>query len=320
MSLPVPANLTVPLQQVEVALHDINASRYTSGAALVLFLCDTIHNLGGDITYVLPSSPRGVPVVYVANRLFALFCLVVVNVALCDFIPALSNTLCQVLLGVDLTLGVISIGLTDALVTFEVWRLWDRHATAGRFLLAAFLLTSASVLACALVVDVAHLRNARYLPSLSVCALEHTPKRLIAALYGCGLFFECAVFAATCVNVFHKPRNSHTKLATALYRDGCLYFVAVSALRLTNTVVAALSRESANYLVNHLVWSLVLILLNRLVRNQCRGRRLASLSESKIVQAMRYSESGVAVDSVVDVDVDVELHTLHYHAKLLRTP
>ncbi|EJD51723.1 hypothetical protein AURDEDRAFT_111753 [Auricularia subglabra TFB-10046 SS5] len=297
-------------------VRDISASRYTSGAALVLFLCDTIHNLGDDITYVLPSTPRGVPAVYVVNRLFALFCLVVVNIALCDFIPALSNAVCQVLLGVDLTLGVISIGLTDALVTFEVWRLWDRNAAAGRFLLAAFLVTSASVLGCALVVDILHLKDAKFEPLLHACILLPTPKHLIAALYGSGLFFEFAVFAATFINVFHKPRNSHTKLATALYRDGCLYFVAVSALRLTNTVVAAISRESSNYLVNHLVWALVLILLNRLVRNQCKGRRLASIHESKIVQAMRYSESGVAIDQ----EVDVELDTLPYRTKQLRTP
>lgn len=48
------------------------------GAALVLFLCDTIQNLGEDISLLLPSS-RAVAVAYFLNRFLAFLALLGVN-------------------------------------------------------------------------------------------------------------------------------------------------------------------------------------------------------------------------------------------------
>ncbi|EJD51719.1 hypothetical protein AURDEDRAFT_159457 [Auricularia subglabra TFB-10046 SS5] len=316
------ALLKAKLPELIPILSDVNASRYTSLAALVLFLCDTIHNLSGDITYILPSSPKAVVFGYFINRLFAFICMLVVNYALSTFSGPLNDEVivsgmtssksvvdspfsCQVLLGADLTLGVISIGLTDALVTFEVWRLWDRNAVAGRILVTAFFATSAAALVIMLTVDITFLNHARYEPLVKACVVTPAPRNLIAALYASGLLFEVAVFASTLINVLHKPRSSHTTIATVLYRDGCIYFVAVSGLRLANTLVSIVSRESADYVVNHLIWALVLILLNRLVRNQCKGR----IAEAEERRQAADGEIAVARDA------DVELDVLSYYKK-----
>lgn len=253
------------------------------------------------------------------------------------------------------------------------------NVTAGRILLGAFLVTNAAGLTLMAVVDITHLSHASYKPILKACVILPVPKTLIAAVYGSGvrnyfplqarpllmrplygkLFFESAVFISTMINVLHKPRNSHTTLATLLYRDGCLFFIvrrthyhsrthpnrtdimillkavsgldfsgssaprraneSASGLRFANTVVMVVSRESTNYLVNQcvtprefaddtnddhrrsLVWVFVLILLNRLVRNQCRGRKG---SEHR---ALGSNANGMGV--IIAREVDVELDT-----------
>jgi len=61
-------------------------------------------------------------------------------------------------------------------------------------------------------------------PIVKTCVISSTPKTLVAVWAG-PIFFDLLVFFLTLYNAFARPRDTHSAVTKALYRDGLVLCV-----------------------------------------------------------------------------------------------
>ncbi|EJD49573.1 hypothetical protein AURDEDRAFT_161131 [Auricularia subglabra TFB-10046 SS5] len=246
--------------EISIEAYDILFTRYLTLAALVVLIFEAARKLTEDFVFVWPAKSAVSKSLYVLNRIIVLVGALAGNYALGGLQDDISKATCM------------SLHLYDKLhLGYFVYWHCRRSKIAMWWMIGSFIATYTVAVACMTSAIVTHNQRIEFNQALKICSLNPGPK-IVAGVYASGLGFEIIMFASAFVNVLAKPRDSRTSLTKALIRDGTYYFIAVSALRLTNVLVVLAGRPTLYYSTVFFVWAMITLLVNRLILNQYRAR------------------------------------------------
>ncbi|KAG9312686.1 hypothetical protein JVU11DRAFT_7103 [Chiua virens] len=176
---------------------------------------------------------------------------------------AISLFSCKVWYAITISVGMLSIAISNFLVLLRLWVLWGRCPRLIIGTLVFFIATQCVSLS--LLGYVIH----KLLPTL-----EFNPRRHICApvtrapfvlLWSPGMAFELMIFFTMLWNALDRPRSRKTGVAKILYRDGSLFFLVLFVSRLLNMLVSIIAPASLLFVGVFFIWSISNITLSRLV-------------------------------------------------------
>ncbi|EJD45747.1 hypothetical protein AURDEDRAFT_165196 [Auricularia subglabra TFB-10046 SS5] len=154
------------------------------------------------------------------------------------------------ILGMLVLGGVISLGVANYLVLLQVWQLWEQRAGI-RLLLTLDWGISYSVtliVGCLVIVDLYNVVE----PVAGFNISRFTPIPGLVRVI-CYLMF----------NAIDRPRPADVSLASSLYRDGVLYFLSLSILRILNLVITWISPTPFVHVRSTPIWECDTVAFNR---------------------------------------------------------
>ncbi|KAK7685324.1 hypothetical protein QCA50_011688 [Cerrena zonata] len=96
----------------------------------------------------------------------------------------------------------------------------------------------------------------------NMCIVSSTTPTFIA-VWAAPMLFEILVLVLTILNALDRPRGAQLPVVKALYRDGIIYFVALTTLRALNLGFASIRQPSLIMLGAFFVWAMTTTVLNR---------------------------------------------------------
>ncbi|KAG9081904.1 hypothetical protein FS749_007293, partial [Ceratobasidium sp. UAMH 11750] len=107
-----------------------------------------------------------------------------------------------------------------------------------------------------------------YSPLAGICSVADKPVTL-QAVWAAPLGFEIVIFGMTLYKCLEhaKSQQLHTPLLKTLYRDGFLYFLIIVVIRILNLALWIVAPPSLIYLGLYFIWSLITLLISRLLLN-----------------------------------------------------
>jgi len=260
------------LQNFELSLVttavEIFAARYISAVGYVILLWDTIITLPREIELIWKAPFSLAKLAYLANHYASL---AVLTVLLCAFSGVSgiepSNSFCLNATSIGLAGGVISLGVGNYLVLLQVWQLWDQKAIVRLILTCGWAISYCTTLfiACLVITEIPELIVP--VPGFDICGLIGIPSTL-RAIWASPIAFEVLVFTFTVWNGADRPRRSNESLTRSLHKDGILYFVSLSVLRIFNLVITMRAPTPLISVGSCLIWQCNIVFLNRLILNQ----------------------------------------------------
>lgn len=219
------------------AVHDANASRYFTLIGVSLLVYDHCLTLPDEVLLIW-SAPRSfAKYVFLANRYLVAICLLIVADEICGFV-AYSDIACQGILSAVSILSIYSIGMGNILMLFRVALLWEKDRAILRFLIGSFIVSFIATFSTMVVVIITLAPGIKWLPAAKMCVTTSTSPVLIA-VWASPMAFEVVVLILTTYNAFSRPRSAGVQLTEILHRDGALFFLALTVLRILNIVFAA---------------------------------------------------------------------------------
>jgi len=100
-------------------------------------------------------------------------------------------------------------------------------------------------------------------PTLHLCDL--TSRKYLAILWLPAILFEVMVFVTVCWNALDRPRERHTDVSRILYRDGFIYFITLTSLRVINFTLALVAPLSLIFLSVIFIWCSTTVTVTRLI-------------------------------------------------------
>ncbi|KAG7447185.1 uncharacterized protein BT62DRAFT_66471 [Guyanagaster necrorhizus] len=184
----------------EIACH-VQATRYLSGAGLVLLLYDHLLTFSAEIELIWAAHWSVPKVLFLLIR-YLVPSTVIIHIHLLSGIANshVSNTLRNLLY-----LFQISVGISNFLVLLHLWNLWERTPRFICWTLAFFVLTL------------------YFNHALRTCVMMDRARVLM--LWAPCMAFEVTVLSAMVYNALSRPRCPHTAVAKVLYHDGITYFI-----------------------------------------------------------------------------------------------
>ncbi|KZV93929.1 hypothetical protein EXIGLDRAFT_30588 [Exidia glandulosa HHB12029] len=223
------------LKHYEDVYHKVLATKYLALAALTVVLQSAIYSFPDEYKHIWNGRRGTERTMFLLHRhvvLVGLFLGVLMSFGVIE-----SDVVCRAGISLVGVVAVLGIGLSDGLVAMEVWQLWDCDPTVMTYMVTAFAVSYTSSVAFIVGSFISTFDAFSYQPQLRVCAFTRVP-RVMTGLWVSGMMFELGVFVSTLYNIYSRPRYGNTKVTDMLLRDGGAFFVAVSALRLTNMVIA----------------------------------------------------------------------------------
>ncbi|EIN11453.1 hypothetical protein PUNSTDRAFT_131618 [Punctularia strigosozonata HHB-11173 SS5] len=210
----------------------LQATRYTSAAALVIILYDHLLTIPQEIDVIWTSRWNALKVLCLLSRYL---------------VP--TAVLMQ----------------TYDIVLHRLWALWEKDKVLVRLTFMIFVISQVVTLVALAVNSVDLRKSVIFNHELHACIMTKTIP--LALFWGPGLAFELMVFLTALLNAIARPRTASTRLSATLYRDGFLYFVVLTAMRTANLIISVVSPLSLVLLQVFLVWSLNNITFFRLLFN-----------------------------------------------------
>ncbi|KAG8688355.1 hypothetical protein FRC08_011481 [Ceratobasidium sp. 394] len=235
------ARLGIDIHEVELELLHVRASRYVSAAGYVLLLYDYFLTLPDEVKLIWPTSWSLVKILFLINRYTVPIFLTVNSWAMSGFSNPPTDTV-----SIELGHAWTSIdndqssaeGISNLLLLLRVHALYGRSRKILILLVIFYILTYASIL------------------STATLALVQ-------------LGFEIVIFGMTLYKCLEhaKAQQLHTPLLKTLYRDGFLYFLIIVVIRILNLALWIVAPPSLIYLGLYFIWSLITLLISRLLLN-----------------------------------------------------
>ncbi|KAI0344551.1 hypothetical protein BDW22DRAFT_1326561 [Trametopsis cervina] len=240
--------------------------RYAA-AGLVILLYDYVLMFGDEVHLVWGAPRSFAKYAYLFNRYLVMVCMLVVTHEMCGFaMESYSDAtalLCQRLLFSISCLSLISIGLGNVLVLLRVVLLWDHRPIIFRLMTGGFLISFSIQAALMIITLMEMIPGVHWAPApLSMCVTTTNSPKLIG-VWACPMLFEVLVLFSTVLNAFDRPHQAEVPVAKALYRDGIIYFCAVTCFRTLNLVFATLGRPSTTMLMVFFAWAATTTVLSR---------------------------------------------------------
>lgn len=285
------------------AVFHFDVCRYVSLAGLVILLYDHLLTLDDEIRYVWKTQWTVPKCLFLLNRYTVPTAMILHTWQLMGLAnPPPTNTFCKVWLPLALYLGILSIANGGFIVLLRLWVLWNRRTRLVVWTLLFFIATQIASVAVVSWVVVQMLPTITYSPVVRSCILSERVS--LQGLFLPGVIFEVMVFGTTCYNALDKPRERNRPLAQQLYKDGLVYFVVLTSLRLANFIISILAPLSLIFLGVFFVWCATNVTVSRLVLNIRREAYRHRLTEEDLAEAPGQEEEERPQNAVV-----VEQHT-----------
>jgi hypothetical protein len=293
-------------ETLAVIIGHIQASRYVSGAGLVVLLYDHILTFDQELQLIWHTKMTWPKLLFLFNRyMVPVAMLLRTN----DFsgiaLPVLSNTYCRWSIGTTTILGILTIGISNLLVLLRLWMLWDRNSRLMYWTGTAFLTAQIAAFIVAGFVVRSTLPFVVFDPDFHSCLIEEKPRVNIGGHWGPGLAFEIMVFCVVWWNALDRPRSCDSGIPEAMYRDGFLYFSVLFILRLVNLVLAIIAPVSLLFLGVLFIWCAANITLSRLILNSSQLASDAAEDEDYPVSFQQASRQ-TSTDTIIHLGYELK--------------
>ncbi|KAG8835059.1 hypothetical protein FRC18_001107 [Serendipita sp. 400] len=251
---PSPAELMESLRQLIVALHSLQASRYTSAAAATIYVYNIFLTFGDEVEYFWSRLKFTFPdLLYIINRYVCLAFFLNTVYDLAGFRPDLTEEYCRKYTEV---IGVSALWQEHPRLVKLIWFLWA---------ITLVTLTVLGSLSCKQVV--AGMTYNRY---IRMCAPASSPRILASTPIG-PTTYELFLTTLTLIKAYSLSKHAKVSqtpiLLRVLTRDGVSYFVLSTLLSLANIISWYLLPASLMYLFLYLYWALGSTVIAALVLN-----------------------------------------------------
>ncbi|KAJ7187944.1 hypothetical protein C8R46DRAFT_5140 [Mycena filopes] len=218
-------------------LTDVTITRYVNAAAYVVSPISRCYNWTSEVNLIWSAKNTSAKWLFLFIRYTVPCAITVYTVQL----SGLSNIhLSNNLRLVDEFCRWATVATSNFLILLRLWVVWDRNRRLMLWTLGTFLFAQTGGLVCAAVLVHAMKPKLYWNNDLQMCAFQGEAPP-VAILWAPGTAFEVILCAITWWNALNRPRSSNDALASAIYRDGFLYFLLLLSLRIINTVLAVVA-------------------------------------------------------------------------------
>ncbi|KIM78133.1 hypothetical protein PILCRDRAFT_824849 [Piloderma croceum F 1598] len=244
-------------ESAAVIVQHLQITRYVDAAGLVFLLYDHILTFDDEVRLVWSADTKLPKLLFLINRYFVPIGMILrVNDSSGLTLLKLSDNVCKAELIAILFIGMISIAVSNFLVLLRIWVLWDRNRQLIYCTGAAFLAAQISAFTVYSIVVSRMAPFMIYDLDLFACVLTEKPGNAsIASLWIPGLAFEVLVSAVVWWNTLERPRlESNAALTKVLFREGMIYFLVLTSLRVLNLVLGFVAPISLIFMGMLLIW------------------------------------------------------------------
>ncbi|KAJ7680641.1 hypothetical protein DFH06DRAFT_1163779 [Mycena polygramma] len=227
----------------------INGRRLSSGSLraklMQVLLYDHLLSLGSEVALIWPTRWSSPKVLYLMIRYMVPCTMVVFTVQLAGLSPELK-------LSDSAFMGFGTIATSNFLILLRLWVIWDRNRSLVIWSLFLFILSQFGGLATTSYMIWRIHKTMYWNNEIKTCGFHSAPP--VAVLWAPGTAFEVVLCAITWWNALTQPRTTNAPLAAIMYRDGFLYFLFITGLRIINTILAATAPTGLIFVAMLPVW------------------------------------------------------------------
>jgi len=268
-------------QRELIELRFLQATRYSSVAAVVILLYDYLLCLPWEIVYIWQSRSKWNlgKRLYILNRYIPMINLVI---HLNTFVnPAMSPQFCKDWFYIDVSLSWFSLAIIVLLLTVRTVALYDRERKITLFISLIAVLTMAALASVVVIISV-RIRVETIPQEIRTVIpgcfyTEET--NYISSVWICPTIFEACVCILTLFKAAQHARSKTLKyspLFLALYRDGFLYFFVIFGTAVANLLVWLIVPLSLGQLLIMLYRTSMCVMSCRIILNLRRtGAKLS---------------------------------------------
>lgn len=248
-------------------IEQMQTLKYLDVATLALLTLEYVQTMPMEIRLVWPARLSYVKVLYFLNRHVVFVSVVaprLVNSTRCNTMYILSN--CG---------RVATVLISEALLFARVWALSGNEGTLGTCLFIFWLCTGTAAFALITIFAIMTVFILSPFPWIVTCIAVHTdPKYSVPGLVLI-LVEQIVIMIISLFLGIRKHARSGSHLGKTLFRDGLMYFVALTILALLNVAVQQTVQTNLRYALNTFHFALHSILCTRMVlhlRQESRAR------------------------------------------------
>jgi len=258
----------VPPSVVHEIVHGLHLAvieRYLSAAGLVAMFYDHALTFSDEVRLIWTAPPSFAKWMFLANRYLTVVCLVAVaNEMLGLNSRPYTDETCQKLISIVWVYGVFSTLTNTLLAYFRVVVLWDKSPRVGLVLTVAMMFSALVTFTCTIISIFLLASYVKYNALARMCFLTKTDPSFIG-VWTAPLFFEILMLFLVSYNALSRPRGPEKPLVRVLYRDGFLFFFAVTLLRGSSLVFSIISVPGLIAFPVFFSWPMAMLATNRML-------------------------------------------------------
>ncbi|KAJ7749466.1 hypothetical protein B0H16DRAFT_1888172 [Mycena metata] len=287
---------------VIVALDNVVITRHISAAGYVVLLYDHLLTLDDEVKYVWSAPTTLAKVLFLVLRYLVLLFMTGETITRNGVvIVPMSDLVCKAWTSFATYAGWISVAISNFLVLLRIWTTLPR---GHRFVLwsLGFFITIQVVNFSVTTWVITNMNAVLYFDvTVGLCSFSSKPS--VVGLWAPGLAFEIVVFASVCWNTLDRPRatdpaDPEGNITRIFFRDGVVYFVIITSLRVANAVIAVVAPISSIFIIVFFIWSGVTVTTSRLIINS--RREIAQLRELQMSAGGQFGEEREGTDPTTD--------------------
>ncbi|KAE9397920.1 hypothetical protein BT96DRAFT_1020458 [Gymnopus androsaceus JB14] len=239
--------MSADTESLITVVKNFNASRYLTAAGVTILFYDHLLTFSAEYELIWRAEWKLPKVLFLLIRYIVPLCLLLLTHQMSGIGNSdVTDLSCKVVFNVALMLGVLTIAVGNFLVMLHVWNLWERSRRLILWSLFLFIVTQVANVACGIITVLHMIPIVSFNPIVRACVIAQRVTFVI--MWAPGLSFEIAMMTIVMWNAILRPRSNQSEFAKIVHRDGVVYFVILSTLRLINLVLAVVAPLSLIFL------------------------------------------------------------------------
>ncbi|KAF8881889.1 hypothetical protein BD779DRAFT_1544769, partial [Infundibulicybe gibba] len=233
-----------------MSLAVVRATEYLSAFSLALTVWDHAITLDSEALYIWSRSklPFIAKAAYVSNRYIidAIFCFTAYYLS---GTHTISTTRCKTFMWTFLLSNCIVIAITQTIVAWEIFNLWERRKTVARLLIFISIIYIPVLFVLAvecMTMDTKFLINSDV---SMVCSFAEFKNWRLPTAFGLITGSDLIITSLVLLNAMARPRKTNHDLIFALHRDGAAMYAAVLAIRILALILAITFNSSTSFVL-----------------------------------------------------------------------
>lgn len=265
MSAPLPPALAATFEVIAEGIVDLYATRYFTFACITVLLYDHVLLFPEEVQLFWRAKWNYVKILFLFNRYFVPLVFIAVCIEMSGITGiTFGSEFCKVWVTFDAFLAILSLGTSQVFIILRVYTLWDNKKSVLKVLFAALLITYPSTVIVMVKAATQYIPQTAYSPLFNSCIISFKPE-IIAIVWAGPIVFDITVFFFTVWNAIDRPRGMSTTITNSLYRDGVIFFLMLTSLRVFNIVVIVVAPLPLIQLGLYSLWALMLVTVHRLI-------------------------------------------------------